>query len=111
MISNEKTKITEYNKTALKEINTDLEFSKWDKEPVTKIITFSYFDELRNAVYTIFDAIEVIGFNGDKIDLGTCGALAQLGKKLLPTDELNFLDRLLIKKEDSSKGFSKIENL
>jgi hypothetical protein len=103
--------ITEYNPTALKEITNHLEFSDWEKEPVVKRITFSDFNDYKNAIYTIFDAIEVIGFNGDKIDLGTCGALAQLGKKLLPIEEMNFLDNLLIKNEDSKNVFSKIEKL
>jgi hypothetical protein len=103
--------ITEFNPTALKEINSNLEFSTWEKEPVIKQITFSDFNDYKNAIYTLFDAIEVIGFNGDKIDLGTCGALAQLGKKLLPNEEMDFLDNLLIKKEDSKNVFSKIENL
>lgn len=103
--------ITEYNPTALKEIGKHLEFGNWEKEPVKKEITFLDFDDLKNAIYTIFDAIEVIGFNGDKIDLGTCGALAQLGKKLLPIEEMKFLDNLLIKNEDSKNEFSKIKNL
>lgn len=111
MSTQKTTPIKEFNPTALKGINKHLEFSNWEKEPVIKKITFSDFDDLKNAIYTILDAIEVIGFNGDKIDLGTCGALAQLGKKLLPIEEMNFLDGLLIKKEDSKEAFSKIENL
>lgn len=103
--------IQEYNKNALINIAKHLEFSDWEKEPVIKKITFSDFDDLKNSIYTLFDAIETIGFNGNERDLGTCGALAQLGKKLLPTDEMYFLDSLLIKEEDNKEVFSKIKNL
>lgn len=111
MNSQKATQIKEFNPTALKEISKHLEFSNWEKEPVVKKITFSDFEDLRNSIYTIFDAIEVIGFNGAKIDLGTCAALAQLGKKLMPMEEMSFLDDLLIKKEDSKNIFSKIESI
>jgi hypothetical protein len=56
-------------------------------------------------------SIEFIGFNGQERDLATCSGLAQIGKKLLPTNELEFLASLLIKKENSKEVFSKIENL
>lgn len=111
MISNENTKITEYNKTALKEISSNLEFSNWEKEPVKKEITFVDFEDLKNSLFSILNAIEIIGYKGDAIDMGTCGALAEIGKKLLPTDEMYFLDSLLINKTDSKSKFSKIENL
>lgn len=111
MVSKENTKITEYNPTALKEINTQLEFSDWDKEPVKKEITFSNFEDLKNSLFTIFNAIEIIGYKGDAIDLGTCGALAEIGKKLLPTDEMCFLDSLLIKSNNSKAVYTNIENL
>jgi hypothetical protein len=105
------TPIKEYNQKAIVNIGNHLEFNDWEKEPVIKKITFSDFDDLKNSIYTIFDAIETIGFSGNERDLGTCGALAQLGKKLLPTDEMDFLDSLLIKKEDNKEVFSKIKNL
>jgi hypothetical protein len=105
------TKPTDYSKNALIDIAKNIEFSDWEKEPVQKQITFSNFEDLKNGLYSILNAIEIIGYKGDATDLGTCGALAELGKKLLPTEEMCFLDSLLIKKDDSKNEFSKIENL
>lgn len=103
--------IREYSTNAIIDIAKHLEFSDWEKEPVQKQITFLNFEDLKNGLFSILNAIEIIGYNGNAIDLGTCGALAELGKKLLPTEEMCFLDSLLIKKADSKEAFSKIENL
>lgn len=102
--------ITEFNPTALKQISDHLEFSNFESEPVIQQITFSSFIELSFAISSIFSAIEAIGFNGDKQDLGTCAGLAVIGRKLLPTYELEFLDSLLIKDDGNKLEFSKIKN-
>jgi hypothetical protein len=103
--------ITEYSKEALKNISNNLEFSNWENEQVVKQVTFSSYMEINYALSSIFSAIELIGFNGVKQDLGTCAGLAIIGRKLLPDLELEFLDSLLIKETDSKSNFSKIENL
>ncbi|MGR3790438.1 hypothetical protein ACUXZJ_05940 [Flavobacterium sp. TN-1] len=103
--------IREYSTNALIDIAKHLEFSDWDKQPVAKIVTYESFDDIDTTLRIIFDAIEFIGFNGQERDLATCSGLAQIGKKLLPTNELGFLDSLLIKKEGNKEVFTKIENL
>jgi hypothetical protein len=105
--------ITEYSPKALKNISKQLKFSAWENEKVLKHVTFSSYIELNHAISSIFSAIETIGFNGEKSDLGLCAGLAIIGRKLLPTDELEFLDDLLIKDEISNpaKNFKEIENL
>ncbi|TRX39069.1 hypothetical protein [Flavobacterium restrictum] len=105
------TPIREYNKNALIDIAKHLEFSDWEKQPVIKIITHQDFNDLGLNLLTILTAIEFIGFNGQSQDLGTCAGLAQIAQKLLPMNELDFLDSLLIKKEGNKEVFSKIENL
>jgi hypothetical protein len=103
--------ITEYSQKALKNISVHLKFSQYDTEPVSKEITFSNYTELSNAVYSIFSAIETIGFNGETGDLVTCAGLAQLGRKLMPINEMQFLDSLLIKNEvlNSNLDFKEIK--
>lgn len=102
--------ITEYSPEALKNISTYLEFSQFNHEPVLKEITFSNYMEISSAISAIFSAIETIGFYGDKQDLATCLGLAAIGKKLVPIVELEFLDRLLIEKEENNP-ILKIEDL
>lgn len=103
--------IREYNKRALIDIKSSLEFSADEREPVSKEITFSSFIELGYAITNIFTAIEVIAFNGNKMDMATCAGLALLGKKLVPITELEFLDELLIKDEQAKTAMSKIADL
>lgn len=103
--------ITEYSKKGLKNISEHLELSDWEAEPVVKQITFSNFADLKNSLYSILDAIEIIGYNGEKKDMATCAGLAELAKKMLPTEEMDFLDSLLIKTDNNKKEFSKIENV
>jgi hypothetical protein len=106
-----KTKITEYNPTVLKEISEHLEFSNWDKEPVTKKITYQDYESINIDLRAILNAIECIGFNGSSHDLGTCASLAKIAVKLLPDNELNFLDELLIKTDSNHNEFVNIKNL
>ncbi len=103
--------ITEFNTNALTNISTYLEFSQFSHEPVTKEITFSNYSEIGFAILAIFSAIEMIGFNGEKADLSTCAGLAEIGKKLVPLVELEFLDNLLIKEKDLNPNFKEIKKL
>ena len=105
------TPIKEYSKNALINIAKHLEFSNYEREPVTKTITFQDYNDIFLHLNTILSSIETIGFFGQKEDMGLCGGLAQLAQKLLPLNELDFLDSLLIKKEDSKEDFEKIKNL
>jgi len=107
-MSTETHPITEYNPTALKEIDEHLRFSKYSDYPVVKTITYLNFACIMDDLTTILTAIEVIGYQGSKEDLGTCAGLAEIAKKLLPRNEMYFLDSLLIKNEDSKNTFSKI---
>jgi hypothetical protein len=103
--------ITEYNPKALKEISKNLEFGNWEKEPVTKQITYQDYESIGIDLRTILNAIEIIGFNGQVQDLAICASLAKIGEKLLPVNELEFLDSLLIKATENKNEFVKIEKL
>lgn len=103
--------ITEYNKEALKEISEHFEFAEYSNSQVIKQTTYANFVDIVDDLSTILDAIEVIGYQGSKQDLGICGGLAGIAKKMIPRSEMDFLDSLLIKKEGSKTIFSKIENL
>ncbi|WP_348824015.1 hypothetical protein [Flavobacterium aestuarii] len=103
--------ITEYNPKALKEISEHLEFSEYSNSPVIQKITYVNYVDITHDLVTILDAIEVIGYQGNKQDLGTCAGLAEIAKKMLPRKEMEFLDSLLIKAENDKNEFLKIENL
>lgn len=103
--------ITEYNKEALREISEYLEFADYSNSQVIKKTTSANFVDIVDDLATILDAIEVIGYQGSNKDLRICGGLAGIAKKMIPRNERDFLDSLLIKKEDSKTIFSKIENL
>ena len=103
--------ITGYNKKALINIKKHLEFYDWEKEPVFQPITFSSFSDLNNTIFSLLDAIETIGYNGEKTDLGTCANLACLAKKMLPSEPMEFLDSLLVKDKNNKQEFETIENL
>lgn len=104
--------IREYSKKALINIANHLEFSdKYSKEPVTQNICYTDFESIGIDLITMLNAIEFIGFNGSDKDLGTCAGLAQIAQKMLPNNELKFLDSLLIKTENSKEVFEKIEKL
>lgn len=100
--------IKEYNPKALKAIKDTLEFSEHDSQPVKIEISFADFEDINCSIRTILNAIEFIGYNGNAIELGTCAGLAEIAKKLLPKNELNFLDNLLIKNKDTENDFVKI---
>jgi hypothetical protein len=103
--------ITEYSKEALKEISKHLEFSHYQNNQVIQNKTYENFVDIVDDLATILDAIETIGYQGSNRDLAICGGLAGIAKKMIPRNEMDFLDSLLIKKEDSKTTFSKIENL
>lgn len=101
--------ITEYNKNALVDIAKHLEFSnEYSGEPVIKHLAYEDFESLGIDLITILNAIEFIGYNGSNREAGTCAGLAKIAQKMLPMNELRFLDSLLIKSENSKELFSKI---
>lgn len=108
MISKVNTNITEYNQNALKEISRNLDFSEYENEPVKIEYRFRDFEDISITLRTLLNAIEFIGFNGQVQDLGTCASLAQIAEKLLPVNELCFLDKLLIKTDETANEFRKI---
>jgi len=106
-----KTPIKLFNPKALIEIEKYLEFSNWDKEPVKQTITYQDFNDIGLDLSAILDAIITIGYNGNEKDISTCASLASIAKKILPINELDFLDSLLIRKNASNELFNEIETL
>lgn len=106
-----KTPIKQFNPKALIEIEKHLEFSNWETEPVQKTTTYEDFNDIGLDLSVLLDAIVCIGFNGDSKDLSTCASLARIAKKMIPINELDFLDSLLIRKKDSENVFKEIETL
>ncbi len=104
----ENKEIKEYNPTALKEIKDILEFSKYDSAPVKIEVSFTDFEDINCSIRTILNAIEFIGYNGTAKELGTCAGLAEIAIKLLPINELDFLDKLLIKNKHTENEFIEI---
>ncbi len=104
----ETNKIIEFNPKALKAINEVLEFSKTDSEPVKLEVSLYDFNDIGLTIETLLKAIEFIGYNGQQSDLETCAGLARIAKKLLPKNELDFLDNLLIKNKETENDFIKI---
>jgi hypothetical protein len=104
--------ITEYSTNALIDISKHLEFSnEYSNEPVIKQLNYTDFESIGVDLITILSAIEFIGYNGTQTEAGTCAGLAQIAQKILPMNELRFLDSLLIKNENNKVEFSKIKNL
>ncbi|PDS23558.1 hypothetical protein [Flavobacterium branchiophilum] len=104
--------ITEYSKNALIDCEKHLKFSnEYVKEPVVQNIHYTNFESIGVDLITILNAIEFIGYNGNETDIGTCAGLANIAIKLLPNNELRFLDSLFIKKENSTEVFEQIKNL
>lgn len=105
--------ITEFNKEPLINISNQINLSDYSNEPVFKNVLFQDFSCIGNAIHCILSAIETIGFSGNKEDLAVCGGLAEIAKKLVPLEELEFLDKLLIEKEKFGEKieFTPIENL
>lgn len=101
--------ITEYNANAIIDIAKHLEFSnEYNGEPVIKQLAFTDFESIGIDLITILNAIEFIGYNGSEREAGTCAGLAQIAQKMLPMNELRFLDSLLIKSENNKEVFSEI---
>ena len=92
--------ITDVNLQTIRDISEHLQFSDWNAQPVQQTITHKDFNDLALNLGTILQAIEFIGFTGGGRDIGVCAGLAQIAQKILPTNEMDFLDRLLIKRED-----------
>ncbi|MBF7091121.1 hypothetical protein IUY40_06175 [Flavobacterium sp. ALJ2] len=103
--------ITEYNKKALEDVGAYIELTDRDKEPIIKKINFYNFTDMMCSVSAILEAIEVIGYNGNKENLYTCASLASVARKMLPSEEMEFLDRLLIKEDRNKDDFQPIKKL
>lgn len=102
-------KITHYNKVALQNADIYIKLSNRDKEPIQKQITFYNHSDLHCTISEILSAIEFIGFNGKEPDLVTCASLANLAQKLLPSNEMEFLDKLIIQDQTNEKDFVTID--
>ncbi|QYS88022.1 hypothetical protein [Flavobacterium davisii] len=103
---------TEYNKKTLININEHLKNSgDFINLPVKKSIHYEDFTSLGIDLMIILNAIECIGYKGENKNLILCAELASIAQKLIPTNELLFLDSLLIKEENSKEVFSKIADL
>ena len=100
--------ITEYSKKALENVGNYIELNDWEKEPVIKKVTFYNFSDLNCSVSAILQAIEIIGYQGNESDLSTCASLACIARKLLPSEEMEFLDKLIIKEERNKEDFKLI---
>ena len=92
--------ITDINLQTLRDISEHLQFSNWENKPVQQTIMHVDFNDLALNIGIILQAIEFIGYNGNERDIGICAGLAQIAQKILPTKEMDFLDRLLLKKDD-----------
>lgn len=105
--------ITEFNKDELINVSKFIQFSQYSKEPVVKHVTFQDFSCIGHTINSLLSAIEIIGFSGNKEDLAICGGLAEIAKKLLPSDELEFLDKLFVEKEflGEQRIFTPLQNL
>lgn len=101
--------ITEYSKKALENIGNYIELSGWEKEPVTKQMNFYNFSDLIGSVSVILEAIEIIGYDGQQTNIATCANLASVARKMLPNEEMEFLDRLIIKEERNKEDFQTIK--
>ena len=105
------TKISEYNPKAITEIHNHLQFSGSGKEPVQKKINFYDYESIGHDLNTILEAIEFIGYqsNNSNNELAICAGLAGLAKKLVPIEELSFLNELLIKDDCKIKEFQPLK--
>lgn len=105
--------ITEFNKDELMNVSRLIQFSQYSSTPVVKHTTFQDFACIGHTINCLLSAIEIIGFTGNKEDLAICGGLAEIAKKLLPSDELEFLDKLLVEKEylGEKRIFTPLQNL
>lgn len=101
----------EFNQKALIDIAQYFEFNTDASEPVLKKIDYEDFESIGHDLTVLLDAIEFIGYNGNKSQSGLCSGLAIIARKILPLDELRFLDSLLIKKDNGQTTFRKIEDL
>lgn len=103
--------ITEYSKKALENVGTYIGLNDWEKEPIIKKTTFYNFTDLICSVSAILEAIEVIGYAEQLGSMTTCANLASVARKLLPNEEMEFLDRLLIKEDRTKDDFYPIKKL
>lgn len=105
--------ITDYNQKALIEVNEKLQFTKNDsKTEINVLLSYDSFDEKMNDLSILLDAISVISYQGDSQDSGICGGLSNMAKRLLPYEEMYFLNDLLLKiKPDSENEFINIETI
>jgi len=103
--------ITEINVNALKK--NHLAFGTTKDNPIEVNVTFYNHTDVINSINSILEAIAIIGRTENGNDLYICGSLAELGQKILPYDEAQFLDELLIKNTSSIpvQEFKTVENL
>lgn len=87
---------TQFNETAIKDINEFLEFGN-EKENIKVSFTVREHWEIEEMLETILDAIWLYGNYGTEKDLSSVASLSKIAKKLLPTKQFDFLDNLLIK--------------
>lgn len=87
---------TQFNETAIKDINKVLEFGN-EKENIKVSFTIKEHWEIEDMLESILEAIIFYGNYGNEKDLQNISSLASLAKKLLPKKQLEFLDNLLIK--------------
>ncbi len=88
--------ITEVNINALKK--NPLTHRDSEVEPVKIELDFYNYSHVINTIANIFEAIEIIGTDSSEANnLFICSTLASVGKKLLPQQEAEFLDDLLLK--------------
>ncbi|MGE5944972.1 MAG: hypothetical protein ACM31G_11600, partial [Flavobacteriales bacterium] len=66
---------------------------------VKQTITHGSYNELGSTIYFILEAIEIIAVEGNGNNQGVIAGLAELGKKLMPEDEFELLDSLLLEKK------------
>lgn len=98
--------ITKYNANAIKEINKYLEFDSSSDNPIRVEYSFEDFESIAVTIRTLLNAIETIGYSGSSTkDLGLCAGLAEIANKLLPLNELDFLDRLLLNSTTKENNF------
>jgi hypothetical protein len=90
----------QYNAQALKDLNKVLNSTQ--KGAINIKINIDEYWELMEMIETILETIEFIGFNGSENELTKVGILAKTARKLLPINECNFLDNLLIKESANS---------
>jgi vesicle coat complex subunit len=69
------------------------------QKEVKQTITHKSYEDLAQNVYFLLEAIEIIAMDGSGNNSGIISWLADLGKKIMPMEEMQFLDTLLLEKK------------